>query len=107
MRFGWILGLCLFLFAAAVSAQTISTSQIRGTIQDSSGGAVAGAEVRLIEADTGAVRVATSGSDGVYSLPDLSVGTYRLEVSKSRFYKDVHTGIISTCCLNSAPHVAP
>jgi len=106
MRFGWILGLCLFLFAAAVSAQTISTSQIRGTIQDSSGGAVAGAEVRLIEGDTGAVRVATSGSDGVYSLPDLSVGTYRLEVSKSGFNKYVQTGIILQVGVNPTIDVA-
>jgi hypothetical protein len=106
MRFGWILGLCVFLFAAAVSAQTISTSQIRGTIQDPSGGAVAGAEVRLIEADTGAVRVATSGSDGVYSLADLSVGTYRLEVSKSGFNKYVQTGIILQVGVNPTIDVA-
>jgi len=106
MRFGWILGLCLFLFAAAVSAQTISTSQIRGTIQDTSGGAVAGAEVKLIETDTGAVRVATSGSDGVYSLPDLSVGTYRLEVSKSGFNKYVQTGIILQVGVNPTIDVA-
>ena len=94
MRFKWILGLCIFLSSAVLSAQTISTSQIRGTIQDASGGAVAGAEVRLIETDTGAVRVATSGSDGSYTLPDLSVGTYRLEITKSGFNKYVQTGIV-------------
>jgi hypothetical protein len=106
MRFGWILGLCLFLFAAAVSAQTISTSQIRGTIQDASGGAVAGAEVKLIEADTGAVRVSTSGTDGAYTLPDLAVGTYRLEVSKSGFSKYVQTGIILQVGVNPTIDVA-
>ena len=55
MRLKSILGLCIFVFYTAVSAQTISTSQIRGTVSDPSGGAVAGAEVKLIEADTGAV----------------------------------------------------
>ena len=44
MRLKWILGFCIFVFSSAVlSAQTISTSQIRGTISDPSGGAVAGA----------------------------------------------------------------
>jgi hypothetical protein len=94
MRLKWILGLCIFLSSTVLSAQTISTSQIRGTVSDPSGGAVAGAEVKLIEADTGAVRTATSGADGAYTLPDLAVGTYRLEVSKSGFSKYAQTGII-------------
>jgi hypothetical protein len=95
MRFKSILGLCIgvFLFSTALSAQTISTSQIRGTIQDPSGAAVAGAEVRLVETATGAVRTATSGADGSYSLPDLFVGTYRLEITKAGFSKYVQTGI--------------
>jgi hypothetical protein len=95
MRLKWILSLCNFvLFSAVLSAQTISTSQIRGSVSDPSGGAVAGAEVRLIEADTGAVRTATSGADGAYTLSDLAVGTYRLEVSKPGFNKYVQTGIV-------------
>ncbi|HEY4709638.1 MAG TPA: TonB-dependent receptor [Candidatus Acidoferrales bacterium] len=95
MRFKSILGLCICVsvFSAVVSAQTISTSQIRGTIQDPSGAAVAGAEVKLVEIATGAVRSANSGSDGSYSLPDLSVGTYRLEITKAGFSKYVQTGI--------------
>jgi hypothetical protein len=94
MRLKWFFGLCILTFSTVLSAQTISTSQIRGTIQDPSGGAVAGAEVRLIQAATGAERTATSGADGVYTLPDLSVGTYRLEVTKSGFNKYVQTGIV-------------
>jgi hypothetical protein len=94
------------LFAAAVSAQTISTSQIRGTVQDASGGAVAGADVKLIEVNTGAVRSAVSGNDGAYSLPDLSVGTYRLEVSKSGFNKYVQTGILLQVGVNPTLDVA-
>lgn len=94
MRLKWFFGLCIFIFSTVLSAQTISTSQIRGTVQDPSGGAVAGAEVRLIQAATGAERTATSGADGVYTLPDLSVGTYRLEITKSGFNKYVQTGIV-------------
>ena len=93
MRFKAILGLCIFLSSTVLWAQTISTSQIRGTVQDPSGAAVAGAEVKLIQTATGAVRTATSAADGGYSLPDLSVGTYRLEITRTGFSKYVQTGI--------------
>jgi hypothetical protein len=93
MRFKSILGLCIFLSSTVLWAQSISTSQIRGTVQDPSGAAVAGAEVRLTQTATGAVRTATSAADGAYTLPDLSVGTYRLEITKAGFSKYVQTGI--------------
>ena len=94
MRFKAILGLCIFLSSTVLWAQTISTSQIRGTIQDPSGGAVAGAEIKLTQAATGSVRTATSGANGGYSLSDLSVGSYRLEVTKEGFSKYVQTGLV-------------
>jgi hypothetical protein len=103
---GLCFGLCFYLLAAAVSAQTISTSQIRGTIQDPSGAAVAGAEVKLIAVDTGTVRTVTSGADGAYTLPDISVGTYRLEVSKAGFNKYVQTGIVTQVGVNPTIDVA-
>jgi hypothetical protein len=95
MRFKSILGLCIcvFFFSTVLSAQTISTSQIRGTVQDPSGGAVAGAQVKLTQTATGAVRTTTSGPDGSYTLPDLSVGSYQLEVAREGFSKSVQTGI--------------
>jgi len=89
------LKLCLFLSASVLAAaQTISTSQIRGVIQDSSGAAVAGANIRLTQTATGAVRVTTSAADGGYALPDLSVGSYDLEVTKEGFSKYVQKGIV-------------
>lgn len=94
MRSKLILGLCIFLASSVLSAQTISTSQIRGFVQDASGAAVAGAQVKLTSTSTGAVRTATTGADGSYVLPDLSVGSYSLEVSKEGFSKYVQTGIV-------------
>ncbi len=94
MRSKLILGLCIFLASSVLSAQTISTSQIRGVIQDASGAAVAGAQIKLTSTSTGAVRTAASGADGSYVLPDLSVGSYTLEVAKEGFSKYVQTGIV-------------
>lgn len=85
----------IFLFAAfATFAQVISTAQIRGTIQDSSGAAVAGATITLTQTATGAVRTATSAADGTYSLPDLPIGQYRMEVAQTGFTKYVQTGLV-------------
>jgi hypothetical protein len=88
------LSIFLFLAATVMWAQAISTSQIRGTIQDASGAAVAGAQVKLTQTGTGAVRTATSGTDGSYSFPELPVGPYQLEVTKEGFTKYVQTGIV-------------
>src|SRR5579862_4181378 len=94
MRSKLILGLCIFLASSVLSAQTISTSQVRGFIQDASGAAVAGAQIKLTSTSTGAVRTAVSGPDGSYLLPDLSVGSYNLEVTKDGFSKYTQTGIV-------------
>jgi Carboxypeptidase regulatory-like domain/TonB dependent receptor-like, beta-barrel len=94
MRSKLILGLCLFLSSSVLSAQTISTSQIRGTIQDPSGAAVAGAELKATNTATGAVRTATTGPNGSYSLPDLSPGTYDISVTKEGFSKYTQTGLV-------------
>lgn len=106
MRFKLVLGLCVFLSSTFLWAQTISTSQIRGTIQDPSGAAVVGAQVKLTQTATGAVRTATSGADGSYTLPDLSVGTYRLEVTRDGFSKYVQTGIELQVGVNPTIEVA-
>src|SRR5579864_9183408 len=77
-----------------VSAQAVSTSQITGTVQDSSGSAVPGAEVKATQTATGAARTVTSGPDGGYLLTNLPVGPYQVEISKEGFTKYVQSGIV-------------
>ncbi len=74
--------------------QAVSTSQISGTVQDSSGSAVPAAEVKAVQTATGAARSVTSGPDGSYVLTNLPVGPYQLEVSKEGFTKYVQSGIV-------------
>ncbi|MGO9591379.1 MAG: TonB-dependent receptor domain-containing protein [Candidatus Acidiferrales bacterium] len=94
MRSRFVIGLCFFFSCAILSAQTISTSQIRGTIIDASGAPVPGAEVTLTQTATGAVRTATSRTDGGYTLPELPIGPYQLTVTKQGFSKYVQNGIV-------------
>src|ERR1019366_8321553 len=79
------------LCAAGAFAQ--STAQITGTIKDASGAAVPGAEIKAIQTATGVTRTATSGANGIYVLPNLPIGPYRLEVSKEGFSRAVQSDI--------------
>ena len=54
----------IWLGCAPGWGQAVSTSQISGTVQDSSGSAVPAAEVEAIQTATGAARSVTSGPDG-------------------------------------------
>src|SRR5689334_7965797 len=88
-------GLLLSLIAASCGwAQAISTSQINGTVEDSSGLAVPGAEIKATQTETGLVRSVTSGADGSYILTNLPVGPYQIEVVKAGFSKYVQSGIV-------------
>ena len=90
-----ILTMCLLCcFTTILAAQTISTAQIRGTIQDSTGAAIPGAQVALTQTATGIVRTVTSGADGGYVFVSLSPATYQLEVTRQSFKKTVLTGIV-------------
>lgn len=96
----------LLLFSATVlSAQVISTSQIRGTVQDASGAAVADAQVKLTQTATGATRTITTGADGGYVVPDLPVGPYQLEVTKQGFNRYVQTGIVLQVGVNPTVNI--
>ena len=64
-----------------------STAQIRGVIRDATGSVVAGAEVKVTQTATGAVRTTVTGEDGAYTLPSLPIGPYLFEVSKAGFAK--------------------
>jgi Carboxypeptidase regulatory-like domain/TonB dependent receptor-like, beta-barrel len=101
-----ILAFCLFLFSAVLRAQTISTSQIRGVVQDPSDAAVVGANLKLTQTATGAVRMASSAADGAYAFPDLQVGTYDLEVTKQGFSKYVQRGIVIQVGVNPTINVS-
>jgi hypothetical protein len=97
-----VCGAGAFLLAAgAIFGQ--STAQISGTVRDPTGGAVPDAEVKAIQTATGASRTVTSGANGAYTLANLPLGPYRIEVSKEGFSKAVESGI--TLQVDSNPTV--
>src|SRR5262245_56148542 len=84
--------LILGLAATVVAAQT-STSQISGTIRDSSAAVIAGAEVTLTSEATGIVQKQTTTGAGVYAFPSILVGSYTVRVEAVGFKTVVRSGI--------------
>jgi hypothetical protein len=83
----------LKLFCAALLVILPATSglgqsdrgTITGTVIDSTGAAVPGASVTVTNTATNANSAAVTTSDGVYSIPALQPGAYRVRVEKSGF----------------------
>lgn len=67
-------GLMGVALAPSVYAQAVGS--IVGTVSDPGNAVVPGATVTAADKNTGFTRTTTSGSDGIYSLPRLPVGTY-------------------------------
>ena len=88
-----VLALLLILAAALPARAQRTTASIRGTVTDATGGVVPGADVTVKGTDTGLTQSTVTNTDGVYSFPELPVGTYSVEVTISGFKSSVQTGI--------------
>jgi hypothetical protein len=87
----------LFLLCTALSIEAqVPTGTILGTVKDPSGGAIAGASVRVTNSATDLSRSFTTDAGGSYRFPALPVGTYDLEVVRSGFKSAVQKGLVLT-----------
>lgn len=80
------------LFLASGALAQVS-AVLSGNVEDSSGGAVAGAAIRVSSADTGAVRETSTDDEGHYQLFALPVGRYEIHAVKAGFAEEVRTGV--------------
>ncbi len=90
-------GLATLLLMGAISgplgtAQTISGS-ITGTVTDSTGAVVAGADVRVINQQTGVERHVVTSGTGVYNVPSLNPGIYKVRIEQKGFTTYERTGL--------------
>ena len=80
-----VLSVCLaYVCAPAAMAQTFRGS-ILGTITDSSGAAIAGAQVKVFSPSTGLSRTIAANDRGEYVASELPLGTYSVTVAKKGF----------------------
>src|SRR5262249_25966406 len=70
---------CLVIGSGNVWAQ--GTAQISGSAHDQTGAVLPGVEIQVTQTDTGIMREALTNETGLYVLPNLPIGPYRLEAS--------------------------
>src|ERR1019366_9415213 len=68
-----------------LGAQSGTSSALSGTLVDPSGAAIAGAQVKATEVNTGAVRVVKSNGEGRFLFSQVNPGTYRIEARVAGF----------------------
>lgn len=73
------------LLAAPAAAFAQATGQINGIVTDTSGAVLPGVTVEATNTATGAVRTATTGVDGLYTIPLLQPGRYAVKASLPGF----------------------
>jgi len=83
-RFPLPLLLLVVLLTRAALGQS-PNGTISGLLLDPSGSAIAGAEVLIVNDSTGVKYPGTSNGEGIYAVPNLPPGPYRIQVSKAGF----------------------
>jgi outer membrane receptor protein involved in Fe transport len=73
--------------------QNANSGEIKGTVTDSSNAVISGATVTILNIATGVVTTTTTNSDGIYDVPSLETGDYKITFAKTGFRDAIHNGI--------------
>src|SRR5258708_7882498 len=86
-----------FIVSSSVNVQAqVAGGAISGTVSDTSGRVIAGAQVSITKVDTGVSRTTSTNEDGTYSAPNLLPGNYELTLSAAGFKTEVRHGVAVT-----------
>ncbi len=88
----WVVALCLI--PGIAWGQGTNHGAVAGTVVDSSGAAVSGADVTATNAGTGVLYKVKTGSSGDYHFVDLAVGTYTITVNAASFKAAITNGVV-------------
>src|SRR5688572_5058229 len=83
----------LGVMAPAVASGQVSSGQISGRVADASGAVLPGVTVTATQTETQFVRTTVTNDVGVYTLPNLPLGPYRVEASLQGFQTFVQSGV--------------
>jgi hypothetical protein len=90
-HFALLLFLCL---AFRLSAQINATGTISGQVTDPKGAAVAGAQVKVVEQDTGVSVTKMTSAGGYFTFPLVKPGVYSIEVEVPGFASMSRKGLV-------------
>lgn len=80
-----VLGLIFSLLVVPPAQADELYGRIRGAVTDSTGAALPGAQLKLVNVGTNATRELVSGADGGFEFINLQPGTYKLTATKASF----------------------
>ena len=84
----------LLILLSAIAVRAVMAGQgLAGSVQDSTGAAMASAMVTAMDEDTGVRRMVQTGPDGGYSIFGVPAGMYRVTVRKPGFQTIVRWGV--------------
>jgi Carboxypeptidase regulatory-like domain len=84
----WMAWFTLTLWAMGAMAQ-VDTGTILGTVTDTTGAVVPGANVTIFNLQTSAMSTAKTSADGRFEFTPLHIGSYRVEVENPSFKKAI------------------
>src|SRR6202167_2219242 len=84
----------LLLAGGAERLRAQAIGSIRGTVADSSQAIINGAAVVAVSSATGVSRNEVTNQDGIFVFPDLPIGPYHLQISRSCFQTQKRDGIL-------------
>src|SRR6266700_1029826 len=88
----FVLCLVVLLSSTALFAQNYAGS-INGTVTDSSGSAVPGATVTVVNVGTNATYTATTSESGAFTVQQVPVGTYEVHIKVGNFKEFIATSV--------------
>jgi hypothetical protein len=84
----------ILLFAVKTNAQTAGTASIQGVVTDTSGAVIQNATVTITNIATQVKHSSITSGSGLYSFPNISIGTYTLEATAAGFERYRQTNIV-------------
>src|SRR6201987_6569571 len=88
------LGTLLLILAAATAALAQAPATFTGTVHDSTGAVVVGAEVTVSSSGIGINKITTTNADGDWVVPYLPIGSYDINVTAKGFKRFEAQGVV-------------
>ena len=94
LRAAAALALALLVESVHVLPAQSTSASLTGRVTDPSKAVITGAKIAALSANTGVEYDTASNASGVYDLPDLPPGNYRLEIEKTGFKKLIKPNVV-------------
>src|SRR5688572_19432820 len=89
-----LLAAAILLATSSAALAQRTTATVRGTARDATQAVLPGVTITVTNEETGVVREVTTNSEGIYVVPELLVGRYKIDAQLQGFKRASRTGIM-------------